>query len=332
MKLLHLTLLHGFVEADYGCLDLAKAWVRRALAKANKVSSMKQTTLSFTGQASLGMFEHRSSCTVVAFPDGHNDESSWLSCLYLYLRDQFVQCNNQETHSLDGWTPHVTLGVTGSSSAARQMQKNLIQGGEWNGTSENMEIRSLDIMKRGPRGEFQSIASFPFCSTTLQKDTTPKSSEQQNMNAKVSVVIFRLERACRKVTADGPLDASLHVAVSVQLDTALAGISDVDAIVKVTTTCTQEKPRDGGKFLEHLKNAILEELPIATMTFRPAAGRTILTVRIPDLPSADITVCFCDAAGDALDEYSKFCLDMIQDGTDIVEAIQDAGGRELFEA
>jgi hypothetical protein len=108
LPLLHVTLLHGFVEADIGCLDLAKSVVGDAIKDAYS-SMTSPASLQFSGE--LCLFEHRASCTVVAQPNEAGQEQKWLDTMYSALRNRFMQCNEQEKHSASGWKPHGKFNV-----------------------------------------------------------------------------------------------------------------------------------------------------------------------------------------------------------------------------
>ena len=105
---LHITLLHGFVEADFGCLDLAKNAVRDALIATNTLMS-PPSRFSFCQGDSLSVFEHTGSCTLLAIPDMESPSGHWLRTFYFELRNRFVRCDDQEKHSGAGWTPHGKL-------------------------------------------------------------------------------------------------------------------------------------------------------------------------------------------------------------------------------
>jgi len=110
LPLLHITLLHGFVEADYGCLDLVKTFVRQAIRAATvAVSSSTDESpghLTFSTPDALDVFEHRESATLVARPDKHCSGTQGLYRRYEALRVQFRSCDGQERHSVRGWRPH----------------------------------------------------------------------------------------------------------------------------------------------------------------------------------------------------------------------------------
>lgn len=103
LPILHISLLHGFVEADYGCLDLVRATVARAMYVASSYLSPPEA-LSF----SLGVFEHRTSASLVGQPSMGDAGNQWLENFYCALRGMFLQCNEQEKHSAAGWQPHGT--------------------------------------------------------------------------------------------------------------------------------------------------------------------------------------------------------------------------------
>jgi hypothetical protein len=102
---LHVTLLHGFVQADFGCMDLVKSAVQDTLHSVN-LAAPPPEPLTFTKENSLGVFEHRASATLVAHPDADSQGSQWLSQLYNSLRERFQLCDEQEKHSSTGWNPH----------------------------------------------------------------------------------------------------------------------------------------------------------------------------------------------------------------------------------
>ena len=101
LPVLHISLLHGFVEADYGCLDLVRVSVTRAMHIASSRLSPPETL-----SVSLGVFEHRASATLVAQPNKNDAGSQWLEHFYCALRGMFLQCDEQEKHSAVGWQPH----------------------------------------------------------------------------------------------------------------------------------------------------------------------------------------------------------------------------------
>lgn len=266
LPLLHLTLLHGFVEADAGCLDLAKSCVERAIRAASS-SSPTPENLFFSWETGLGIFEHRDSTTIVGSPDKGKGGTNWVENLYRALRGIFLQCDEQERHSEAGWQPHgtfatlklrpdchepahivfcpsssllVTLGVAGSSAAAREIQAGWLRDGSWNNVVEKMAILSVDIFRRGASGKFHSIACFPIISgynspTTIDsflRDAGAATSMEEQQKA--AVIVSRIERACRTVTRSSPIDARVQVGGSSKLAAALPGLSDVDAAVLLT--------------------------------------------------------------------------------------------------
>jgi hypothetical protein len=107
-----------------------------------------------------------------------------------------------------------------------------------------MFIRSVDILKRAESGKFLSISSFlihsspaiPCSVKNLLSDDGEKLSRRAQELA--SVVKFRIERACRKVTSDKPIVSTVHFIGSAQLKASLPDVSDVDAIVLI-------KPKTG---------------------------------------------------------------------------------------
>jgi poly(A) polymerase len=105
LRALHVTLLHGFIQADFGCMDLVKSAMNNTLHYVNSCAPPPES-LVFTKDNSLGVFEHRASATLVACPDIDSQGSQWLRQLYSALRERFQLCNEQERHSSTGWNPH----------------------------------------------------------------------------------------------------------------------------------------------------------------------------------------------------------------------------------
>jgi hypothetical protein len=102
---LHVTLLHGFVQTDFGCMDLVKSAIQDTLNSVNSGAPPPES-LVFTKDYTLGVFEHRASATLVAHPDIDSQGSQWLRQLYNALRERFQLCNEQERQSSTGWNPH----------------------------------------------------------------------------------------------------------------------------------------------------------------------------------------------------------------------------------
>ena len=109
LPMLHLTLLHGFVEADLGCMDLARQRVDEALAAANRAVRPPRHFAFLPSMDILDVFEHRESATIAVCPDLKKDSGKWLTTLYDKLRENFPLCDEQEKHSPNRWTPHGML-------------------------------------------------------------------------------------------------------------------------------------------------------------------------------------------------------------------------------
>jgi hypothetical protein len=137
----------------------------------------------------------------------------------------------------------VTLGVLGSTLTARETMKSWILNGCWDADGETISIRSVDILKRAESGKFFTISSFPVHSRPaipctvkylLSDDGERLSRRAQEL---ASVVKFRVERACRQVTSDTPIQCTVHFIGSAQLLASLPDVSDVDAIVLIKPEC-----------------------------------------------------------------------------------------------
>ena len=57
-----------------------------------------------------------------------------------------------------------------------------------------------------------------------------------------------------------------------------------------------------------------------------------MTIRMPELPSVDISLCVCDEEGRPLNDASRDLLASIQDGEEIMSALSNAGGEALVKA
>lgn len=101
----HITLLHGFVEATFGCLDLAMTTIQEALYATNDQID-PPTEITFHGDQAMELFQHRNSCSLVAVPDQTSPAYHWLCLFYTKLRQRFLSCVDQEGHSKSGWNPH----------------------------------------------------------------------------------------------------------------------------------------------------------------------------------------------------------------------------------
>ena len=66
--------------------------------------------------------------------------------------------------------------------------------------------------------------------------------------------------------------------------------------------------------------------------FRPAAGSRIMTLRFPDFPKIDLTLCVCDENGYAINDSSQNVLDTIEDGEVLLDALLQSGGESLVKA
>ena len=133
----------------------------------------------------------------------------------------------------------VTLGVAGSSTIARETQMLWIQNQNWSPGLEHMSVQSVDILKRGDNGKFCSLASLS-CRLTPQMSyktdhivADGASKLSRCMAEKSSLVLSRVRRACRLVGIDMNLFNSVHLTGSAQLNVALPGLSDIDAVVKI---------------------------------------------------------------------------------------------------
>eukprot|EP00957_Ditylum_brightwellii_P122686 9356483-Ditylum_brightwellii.AAC.1 len=104
----HITLLNGFAELMcQESHDLAMQTI--AIAVSQTLCTTNSCKVPFS-QDSLGVFEHRSSASLVCKPDGLCE---WLHTLYGILRAAFRFCDEQEKRFLEGWSPHISLGKFG---------------------------------------------------------------------------------------------------------------------------------------------------------------------------------------------------------------------------
>lgn len=177
----------------------------------------------------------------------------------------------QRFNPLDCDCLKVTMGVFGSSSAARQIQAAWINNGSWNAHEEHAAIHSVDILRRGASGTFQTLASFPIYTQHLTRTTEDflmdaGATMSRHMDQQVARVLSRLTRACHNAVQDCPVETSVQVVGSALLKTALPSLSDVDAVVIL-------RPRTGdvnaGAYIRELarENSYLQRVAMA-MTVR----------------------------------------------------------------
>ena len=207
---------------------------------------------------------------------------------------------------------------------------------------EQMNLRSVDVFKRGASGKFQSIASLPIESNTLPSTSIAGflrdggASIAKSLDQKAAIVIAQIERACRRIEGNAPIQASVLVGGSSKLGVALPGLSDVDVTVKImplggSIGYIQEVSR-GTAFLQTVFDNLEEEVPTASARFRPGGDdHTILTIRMPGFPSVDLSLCACDSNGVPLSQTSQISLDSIQDCKALLSALENAGGKMLVQ-
>mmetsp|Transcript_29804 Transcript_29804/g.72219 ORF Transcript_29804/g.72219 Transcript_29804/m.72219 type:complete len:868 (-) Transcript_29804:92-2695(-) len=339
---LHITLLHGFVEATFGCLDLATKVVQQALYATNEhIAPPKEIT--FHDNQALELFQHPNSCSLVAVPDQTSPAYHWLCLFYTELRQRFVSCDDQERHSKSGWNPHVTLAAVGSSVRATEMQALWNESGSWQAGNKQMTMVSIDILTRSDDGTFHSVSSIPCQSKPKIVDTVNSllrdggTSIAQSIETESSFVILFLRRICRKVGEKMHVNTSLHLSGSARLGAAIPGMSDIDMVLKV-------EPHAGSRisatkesslmetFFQQMIQELTNEYDDLRIRLRQASGNTILTLRLPSHPSVDIALCICDVDGRPVNSSSQVTLDSLMTVQKILRSLHNAGGLVLVEA
>lgn len=156
----------------------------------------------------------------------------------------------------------------------------------------------------------------------------------KSLDQRAAIVIAQIQRACRRVETNTPIQASVLVGGSSKLGVALPGLSDVDATVKIMplggSIGSIQVASDGTSFLQTVFDNLAEEVPTASARFRPGGDdHTILTIRVPEFPSVDLSLCACDSNGEPIDRPSQISLDSIHDCNALLSALEEAGGSIL---
>jgi hypothetical protein len=232
-----------------------------------------------------------------------------------------------------------------------------------------MVVRSVDILKRGPSGLFQTIACFPITSTRLPALTTigyflsdAGSAMSCYVVERAGALLWRVEHACKSVTAD--LSVDFLVGGSIQLGAALLRLSDVDALIRIQPSEGEPDTILGNvnhdnSFMQKMYTAIKvsyssglvhllvtmcwltrlcpsplqDDMPCAQGCLRPIArgSSAILTIQVADLPSIDLSLCICDSNGTPVDDASRIAWNAYMDGEHILTTLVQSFGISFLE-
>jgi len=256
--------------------------------------------------------------------------------LYGSLRSRFRFCNDQENHSAERFTPHVSLGKFGFTSSARKVAA--AQMGVMSGL--NIPVRSVDVLERSPDGQFRSIASVPFSSlpNTPSKGLRHIISDtgyavSSFFSEKSQIVLSIINQASRSASRSFE---NLHITSDVipygsaALDCALPKMSDLDVVIMLRTNHALISPSRflllaNEDYLKRLMTCLRETHAVAKMRLRPIrSGLNILSVQIqPNLPPADIILCLIGHDGKPMDAESDGAFDSIQDNANVMDVLAD---------
>jgi len=290
----HITLLHGFIEYD-GCVDMLKRSLRD-IAEAT-TRAMPSLSLRFTPE-SVQVFEHQSSATLVCCPDPNYKQNAWMLRLYKALRSVFVQCHEQESRFAAGWTPHISLGKFSTATQAREAARMYADGLHG---SISIDVHNMAVFKRSSDGKFYTTNVTPLgkvkqvigkSNTTDYIANSGKSWAKSFRNISEPILV-ELERVVRDVVGNS-IHSEVIVYGSHALGSSLPGLSDVDIVVKLTSSTSEALKSIEESMFVKMSLYIEEHFPGSEVRLRNAGhGKfQICTIRLwPGSIEIDAMLC-----------------------------------------
>uniref|UniRef100_A0A7S4W113 Polynucleotide adenylyltransferase n=1 Tax=Ditylum brightwellii TaxID=49249 RepID=A0A7S4W113_9STRA len=335
----HITLLNGFAELMcQESHDLAMQTI--AIAVSQTLCTTNSCKVPFS-QDSLGVFEHRSSASLVCKPDGLCE---WLHTLYGILRAAFRFCDEQEKRFLEGWSPHISLGKFGSENDARREASRMLLGGSWFQGRCHLPAQAVVIYQRNASDrKFYAVASVPLQSKPQNIQACNPKNFLNDAGASFSSYFFNhsapfvsnIERICQatiSTMSDCLLEAKLKRYGSCNFHASMPAVSDIDAVVELS-------PKEGSQndkaihnfsardFLQNVGVALKSIHSSAKIRMRVAGAGGVnvhlLTMKVtPQAPSVDLMVCLRTSDGETIDMMGAAASNSIKDGRMILDEVE----------